>query len=330
MDLKKEELVRGRALWHALTSIGILLASLTFLPGCGSMGEGGKKWEKHIAEETVFIEGVEREYTLLFLTDTHMVVQDDKAPDQEKENAAARFQEFVNQEGVPSAEQFPEWIRYANEIGADAVLLGGDIIDTPSEANLKWLEEQLSQLEMPYLYVNGNHDWTYPWEYMTEAGRETYLPLLELFMNGNTVIQTLRLDGVTIVGIDDSTNQVDVGVLPVYEKILQEGNPVIVMAHVPFMTQSVLGRAVEVWGSPTVIGAGNFGGIYPNEDSERFVNLTTAGNSPVELVLAGHVHFYDKDVMEGDKNVLQLVGGAGFQGNAILLHVTGAEKASRA
>ena len=323
MDSNQERVLRGRARRHALAIIAFLLSGFALLSGCGRREGREEDWEKQIAEETIEIEGLEEEYTLLFLTDTHMVVQDEKASEQEKENTSARYREFVNSEGIPSAEQFPEWIRYANEKQVDAVLLGGDIIDTPSEANLKWLEEQLAQLKMPYLYINGNHDWTYPWEYMTEAGRAAYLPLLEPFMNGNTTIQTLELDEITIVGIDDSTNQVDGNVLPAYETILDRGRPVIVLAHVPFMTQSVLGRAVEVWGSPTVIGAGNFGGIYPDENSERFVNLTTARNSPVELVLAGHVHFYDRDFMEGEKNVLQLVGGAGFQGNGMLLHITG-------
>ena len=97
------------------------------------------------------------------------------------------------------------------------------------------------------------------------------------------------------------------------------------MAHVPFITQSVLTKAKEAWDSPVVIGAGNYGGIYPNEDSERFMALTTAEGSPVELVLAGHEHFYDRDAIEGEKDVLQLVGGAGFQGDAILIHITGSK-----
>lgn len=325
MDSNQERVLQGRARWHALAVIAILLSGFALLSGCGRQEGREENREKQIEEETIQIEGLEEEYTLLFLTDTHMVIQDESASEQEKENASARFQEFVNQEGIPSAEQFPEWIRYANEKQVDAVLLGGDIIDTPSEANLKWLEEQLAQLKMPYLYVNGNHDWTYPWEYMTEAGRAAYLPLLEPFMNGNTTIQTLELGEITVVGIDDSTNQVDGNVFPAYETILDRDRPVIVLAHVPFMTQSVLTKAREAWDNPVVIGAGNFGGIYPNEDSERFVALTTAEGSPVELVLAGHVHFYDRDVMEGEKNVLQLVGGAGFRGDAILIRLTGTE-----
>ncbi len=59
----------------------------------------------------------------------------------------------------------------------DAVLLGGDTIDFPSKANINYLQECLSDLSVPYMYVNGNHDWTYPWEYMTDYGKSEYLPL---------------------------------------------------------------------------------------------------------------------------------------------------------
>lgn len=299
---------------------GMAVLGLSMSAGCGSKP---MEWEKHVIEETIVIEGIEKEYTLLFVTDTHIVIPDPEASEQQAENEIQRVQIFINAEGISSAEQFPEWIQYANEVQVDAVLLGGDIIDTPSDANREWLKNQLSQLNMPYLYVNGNHDWTYPWEYMTEAGRETYLPLLEPFMQGNTEVQALELGELMIIGIDDSTNQVSTGVLPKYEQYLEQGKPTIVMCHVPFMTQSALGRAREVWSSPVVIGGGNYGGIYPNEDSAQFLELTTGIDSPVVLMLSGHVHFYNSDVVEGEKGILQLIGGAGFEGDAMLLHIVG-------
>lgn len=299
---------------------GMTALWLAMAAGCG---DKKMEWEKHIVEETIIIEGIEEEYTLLFLTDTHVVVSDPEASEQQAENETQRAKMFVNAEGISSAEQFPSWVQYANELQVDAVLLGGDILDTPSDANLQWLKTQLSQLDMPYLYVNGNHDWTYPWEYMTEVGRETYLPLLEPFMQGDTDIQSLSLEEVMVVGIDDSTNQVSPGVLPEYEQLLSQGKPTIVMCHVPFMTQTALSRAREEWSSPVVIGGGNFGGIYPNEDSTQFLNLTTGEDSPVVLMLSGHVHFYDSGVIEGEKGLQQLIGGAGFEGNAILLHIVG-------
>lgn len=54
--------------------------------------------------------------------------------------------------------------------------------------------------------------------------------------------------------------------------------------------------------------------------------MTTAKDSPVELVLAGHVHFYDMDVIEGEKEVPQMVGGAGYEGRAVLLRITGTNR----
>lgn len=249
---------KRRAVRHAFA----LTAALVLAGLCAGCSRAGT-WEMHVREELLRVEGLEGEYTLLFLTDTHMVVMDGEAGEQEAENQESRHAMFRNEEGVPSAEQFSRWIQYANETQVDGVLLGGDIIDTPSDSNLEWLESQLSLLQMPYLYVNGNHDWTYPWEYMTDTARNVYLPALEPFMQGNTAIQKLDLGELVVVGIDDSTNQVEGSALPEYESFLQEGKPVIVMVHVPFMTQSVLGRSRELWNSPVVIGAGNFGGYIP-------------------------------------------------------------------
>ncbi len=309
--------------WRAAGMLVILCMSV-FASGCGKAAE----WEKHIMEESVYVEGLQKEYTLLFLTDTHVIIPNENASPEEAENEKVRTPIFTREGEAAPAEQFAEWVRYANETGVDAVLLGGDIIDTPSASNLEWLGEQLAKLEMPYLYVVGNHDWTFPWEYMTQTAKETYLPLLKPFMDENTAIHSLDLGEIILVGIDDSSNQVAEEVFPAYEEILREGRPAVVIAHVPFMTQSVLGRARDVWKNPVVIGAGNYGGIYPNETSEKFVSLTTASDSPVELVLAGHVHFYDKDVIEGERDVLQLAGGPGFQGEALLIRLTGSKEAA--
>lgn len=297
-------------------------AGLVLVTGCGS---SEPDWQMNMIEETILLEGLEKEYDLLFVTDAHVVVRDEYADQSVTKHDEERYPMFVNGGGVDSQTQFEAYIRYANEQGVDGVLFGGDIIDSPSDAKLDWLAEQMSLLEMPYLYVPGNHDWTYPWEYMTEEGRRNYLALLEPFTQGNTEINALDFGEFMVVGVNDSANQVSEAAFPEFDRLYEMGKPMIVMTHVPFLTQSVLGRAREVWSSPTVIGGGNYGGIYPDEYSERLVELITAADSPVELVLAGHVHFYDKDVIDGPKDVLQLVGAAGYEGNVMLLHIRGGE-----
>lgn len=311
-----------RIIGHRLVECMVVVSMALAMTGCTPQ-EQSVDWEKQIVEEEIVISGLEGEYDLLFLTDTHAVIQDETDSEQIAANGQARYQEFVNKEGVSSKQQLSDWSDYAASQDFDAVLLGGDIIDYPSEASITYLDEQLNKLTMPYLYTMGNHDWTFPWEYMTETGEQTYRPLLEPYMDQNASIHTWETDDLLVIAVDNSSGQIRPEALESYEELLQTDKPVIVMLHVPLMTQSVLGKAKEVWSSPVVLGAGNYGGIYPNEDSEKFVELTTATDSPVELVLAGHVHFYDKDYIDGDKQVLQIVGDAGFHGSAIRLHIHG-------
>lgn len=303
--------------------IGILFC-VSAVTGCAFANPDVEITEQNITEETFVVEGLEQDYDLLFLTDTHMVVSTSDDTEQIAVNAAERGPQFVDEEGISSALQFSAWMEYAAEQQVDAVLLGGDIIDFPSTGLLEHLQQNLNTLEMPYIYTPGNHDWTYPWEYMTEKGKAEYLPLLEPMMQGNTVIQRLDIGELTVVAVDNSAGQVNSAALDTYSEILSEGRPTIVLVHVPFLTQSVLTKAREVWPSGVVIGGGNYGGIYPDDASTAFVELTTAADSPVVAVLAGHVHFYDKDYMEGEKNVLQLVGDAGFKRQGMRIRVRSA------
>ncbi len=278
----------------------------------------------HISDEELEITGFSGEYTFLYITDTHMVVPDEADSDKVEAYADLRFDEFQNEDDVSSAAQFGAWMEYANEKQVDALLLGGDIIDYPSSANIEHLEENLELLKMPYLYALGNHDWTFPWEYMTRYGEETYLPMLEPYMQSDSAIHQLEFEDLILVAVDNSANQIAPEALEEYREILQKGKPVIVMLHVPLLTQSVLTKAKEAWSSAVVLGGGNYGGIYPDETSAEFISLTTAGDSPVVAVLAGHVHFFDKDMI--NERIVQIVGDAGYKGEALLLTVTGSKK----
>lgn len=278
-------------------------------------------WDMHVGEEIIEVSGVEGEYTFLFLTDTHMVVPDEQDSDKVEKYSELRFDEFQNEEDIASAEQFEQWMTYANEQEVDALLLGGDIIDYPSAANVEHLEENLKKLQAPYLYALGNHDWTFPWEYMTQYGEETYLPMLEPYMQSDSSFHELEFDDLIIVAVDNSANQVDPEAMEEYRNILKKGKPVILMLHVPLLTQSVLTKAKETWSSSVVLGGGNYGGIYPDEVSSEFIELTTAADSPVAAVLAGHVHFYDKDQI--NDHIVQIVGDGGYKGEALLIRITG-------
>lgn len=297
-----------------------LFSIVFFLGGCKDAS-----WEKHLIQEEIVIQGLAGEYNFLFLTDTHVITSTGQESEEEYEGVRERKEQFVNESGVYSVDQFREWIAYANEQNVDALLLGGDVIDSPGAGNLEFLEQNLDKLQVPYLYTPGNHDWNITEEYMTYKAYQEFLPRLKPFMNDDTTIQKIDLGELRMIAVNNSSNQFSEQAVQRYEEYLQTEQRVIVLIHVPIITQSVLSNAREVWSSPVVLGAGNYGGIYPDEFSQKFMDLTTAADSPVCLVLAGHVHFYDKDYIEGPKKVLQVVGPAGYEGKAIHLKIKGTQ-----
>ena len=270
-------------------------------------------------EKTLTVSGLTKDYTFLYLSDTHMITLDGNESDQITENALGRIQLFADTEGVTSADRFPEWIDYANEKEVNMMLFGGDIIDFPSDANLKLLKENIYKLKMPYVYTLGNHDWTYPWDYMTAKGRETYRPLFDAFTNNSPAASITEYEELVILSVDNSSNQIDPEALTVVDEALSLQKPVIVIAHVPFSTDSLLEKAKTVWNSPVSIGMADKGGIFPDANTLAFQEKILADDSPVFCVLSGHVHFADESAL--NDNVVQIIGGAGYNGEGVLLHL---------
>lgn len=94
------------------------------------------------------------------------------------------------------------------------------------------------------------------------------------------------------------------------------------MLHVPFYTQPLLDKTSSVWQNSVVLGGGVHGGIYPNDISAEFIGLITSKDSPVAAVLAGHVHLSDISYIQGEKEILQITGDAGFKGKGTIIHIT--------
>ena len=314
------------------TSLFLLLFLL--LAGCSSdsfseniVEDGDVQSTKDIIMEQmdsceIKIPGISKDYEILFLTDTHITIPADSDSEQEHAYCEERLQHFTTDSGYVASELFTAWMEYANGAGLDGVLLGGDIIDCPTAANMQYLDASLNSLEIPYLYTPGNHDWTFPWEYMTETGSSTYLARLSPYMNNNTAIHTLEYDDFIVVAVDNSNNQIHPNALDEYKNILTQGKPVIVMLHVPFYTDELFAKASPVWGGSVVLGGGVHGGIYPNEVSAEFLALTTADDSPVAAVLAGHVHLADRSNLSNTPEIPQITGDAGYKAKSILLRIT--------
>ena len=123
-----------------------LICCGVLLSGCTSQSE---RWQENIMQEDIVIDGISGDYELLFVTDAHAVIpldtqeQTDAAEETEQiqNYAQERYKGFLGEDGTSSAEQFSRVVDYANEEEVDGVLLGGDIIDSPSRENLDFLSK---------------------------------------------------------------------------------------------------------------------------------------------------------------------------------------------
>lgn len=304
----------------------LFILLLFFVSGCGQapsitednlITKSNQITSSNLDEYTIILPDTENEYSFLFLTDTHIIATQQYSDKQINAYANERLSIFPN-----NNISFFQWIDYANTKQFDALLLGGDIIDFPSPANVSYLHSSLEQLQIPYLYTLGNHDWTYPWEYMTDIGKQKYLPLLSPYMENNTDIHILEYHDFTVVAIDNSSNQISSDTILQYQELLSRNKPILLLLHVPLYTESVMEKANQVWDNAVILGGGTQGGIYPNSISAEFIHITVAKDSPVFAILAGHVHFSDKGIIEGEKNTLQIVGDASYKEKGTIIKIT--------
>lgn len=263
----------------------------------------------NIKLEEVETEGLKKDYNFLFLTDTHLVIKDenDTVKEQEYEDSLTSF---TNKNGIKSEDAFPYWIEYANNIEIDALLMGGDIISYPTEGGVDFLKDNFLNLDVPYIYTIGNHDWTFPDEYFTNY---EYLDML----SNLTSHYVLEYDDLIVFTIDTSTDQITKESLDLFKEKYNSGKKIIVLLHVPISTGVVSEQSKIDWGRNIAMGED---GINPNNLTAEFLALINAKESPVICVLGGHLHFYNRSLLSNGTTV-QIVGDDGYGGNALLIKI---------
>lgn len=269
-------------------------------------------WEPQVDTKNVTLENLSRDYNFLFVSDTHVIVPSQEDDPDVQNLGNSRIHYFTNSSGLNSEEQFPYWIQYANNHQVDGLLLGGDIIDYPSESNLKYLKDNLNNLVPSYVYAFGNHDWVYPWDMQTQEYRSQFDEL----MKGSGAAHFVEYDDLIVLTVDDSTYQVTLEALPVVEQALSLGKPVILMMHIPLQTDSLLEKCMSGWREPIVIGPD---GHKPDEVTQEFLNKILADESPVRVILAGHAH--TEDTSQINERITQYVVDMSAKGKGILLHL---------
>ena len=283
--------------------------------------------EKHISvyEKTIGVEGLEKDADILFIADMHISLCDERDA-QVLEKAVSRGSYMVDADGRPSYQTFHEFIDYANTIEPDLLILGGDILDSAMLASVDFLKSELETLNVPYMYVLGNHDFEYGAEYFSKKAYSKYRPRVTAVSGSKNGAHLFDVAGIHVFAADDANNQFTKEELKAFKKTLADGRPVLFVTHVPFEPDmgdaSLLAKSVELFGldanghSKALIGKNS---VVPNDITKQMMDLALSGDSPVFCVLAGHIHYEHEDMLTSD--IPQIVADAAFRSRGVLLHL---------
>lgn len=275
---------------------------------------------ENITEDVyIHIPGLEREYTFLWMSDLHIITENDEIAAEYLETVESRRESFKNVANNMYTDDY--WLRLSSDLdawGVDAFLFGGDMIDHAANENIACLKQGLDGLDTIYLYVRADHD-SHPFYCMVRD--KDVVAALHTDIDGYEEVSLIEFDDLCIVGINDSTEQLSEAGLQKFKDIYAKGKPIILVTHVPLKSlcdTSLEECSKEVWGDRALVW-GEDCYYTPDEITQEFLDMIYGENSLVKEVLGGHLHFsWDGQLTE---NTRQHVFAPAYMGNIGIIRV---------
>ncbi len=266
-----------------------------------------------IYADDLCIPGMTGEKTFLHVSDDHLCIVDDLTPEDEADRLRTREQfwkegkkGFVGYFGEPWTEEkhavstgdaFLRLLGYAEEKGVDAVLSTGDLLEHMHDAGVRFLRRHLADRPFDFLAAPGNHE-------SESCGGVWYAG-----------VQVIEYGDFRVVSVDDRQRTLAPDTLDALEELCGEGKPIVLMMHVPLLTDgnrdTKLGHMEKYY--------------YIDErtcdESGRRLFAILRGTNAVKLILCGHIHGYT--VTEPIPGLRQITAPQGMVGGAHLVTVHG-------
>jgi predicted MPP superfamily phosphohydrolase len=250
------------------------------------------------------VQGLRQGLKVLHLSDTHVTCSDDT--DLPFKQYSARMDRAYQQTrhyqtGVSSVpiEYLRRLLQFAQGEKVDFIVLTGDIVNNPSRTSVSAIVRELRNVNIPYAYVAGNHDWHY--EGMTGTAdqlRETWRKkhLRPLYPTDALSHYAAVRAGINFIAIDNSTYQVTEQQAAFFQAQMALGLPSVLLMHIPLSLGSF--RSLQCghpnWGSQRDRNykierrqrwpeTGNF------KSTMGFVRQVAQSNNLV-AILCGHIH----------------------------------------
>lgn len=231
--------------------------------------------------------GLQQGVTLLQISDLHLMVADETSTEMQRQHVEKQKKawepiriDFARLYGdaydephlLQPEEGLSHYVQLANTLRPDAVLFSGDMLDDFSEENLRCFASALSRLEMPWMWVRGNH----------EQGHDD---ALAPYMQGGKLAQTLSVGNFKLIGLDNACKRVSAEqTAAILAEAKGEGCVPILAMHIPALTEC--NREETTCFNPYfLLGTGEV-----DAETAAFLTELQREENPIAAVLCGHVH----------------------------------------
>lgn len=243
--------------------------------------------------------GVEKPFSFIHLSDTHIILADRRNDQRKIELAEKRAAYPVFKEAKAVLEKAAQISKQRNI----TIVHTGDLIDFVSYANLDAAKEFVQKTDC--LFTAGNHEFSL---YLGEAVedeeyRNKSLDLVQKHFNNDIRFYSKIINGVNFVGIDDSYYRIDKEQLKKLKAETEKDYPIILYMHSPLYAEELYNYHREL--HPEIPFTyllnvpENKMDFYPpaifkeqkaDETTEEAYDLIVNCDK-IKAVLAGHIHF---------------------------------------
>ncbi len=278
----------------------------------------------NIEEVTLSIQGLSRDYQLAWVSDLHIIADCFDLEGRPDVNALHydairnRYENFKTADGIYAVDLWDDIVDWFNTQNLDGVILGGDMLDYYSEANIQAFEKEYDRIEAPAMYIRADHD--YGIWYSENAGYASTAFGEQGALDGDDwSSHHLDLGEIVIAGINNSQTSISDDMWEQLEAQMTLGKPMILASHVPFRSSADtslydLSMAVRekeyYWPSET---------YQPGPAQAKLIEAINQPDTAVKQILVGHLHASWDGMM--NEYVPEHIFGPAFAGNIGIINV---------
>ena len=242
-----------------------------------------------VTERVLPLKGLKEEVQIFHMSDLHLIVTDENSTEEWKafaDKQRAAWQgvrlSFAKLYGdscdephlIQPEEAWAKYIALVNEEKPHGFLMTGDMLNDFSTETIDFLGEGVKDVQVPWMWVRGNH----------EVGNdEAYTPY-----TGKEPVQLLRMGGLSLLGIDNFrkkiSSQLSEAVKAAAKQESDLGNVPVLAMHIPVKTP--YNTAETSIFDPYFL----LGGDDVDPESAEFLTYLQEESCPIAAILCGHVH----------------------------------------